>query len=110
MPQKNIALAMFASVAILIGGFFVYSQFTGSSVSRQSVLGTDQPGTALVGERSTPEAVIPDSIDDIILSIESDASADLAAFDEEESGALSDIDADSENVNSLGASYDENNF
>lgn len=52
----------------------------------------------------------PKNIDEVAANIEAQAAADGSALDDEEAGEMSDIESDSESVNDLGNSYDENSL
>ncbi|MBP9728080.1 MAG: hypothetical protein KBD27_01750 [Candidatus Moranbacteria bacterium] len=52
----------------------------------------------------------PETIDAITDSIALQGAEDSSAMDAETAAALQDIDADSESINNLGTSYDENSF
>ncbi len=56
------------------------------------------------------DAMVPETIDDIAVSIESEAAFDQAALDAEAAGSMQEIDQDSDSINNLGTSYDENNL
>lgn len=116
MTQKQILSVLIGVIGLGVLSLFVYGQFvkpisTGFELSDvvSTKDGQSSPSKS-EGVATAKEVVIPDTIDDISASIESEADADLSALDAEESGAISDIEADSQSVNNLGTSYDENNL
>lgn len=110
MTRKQIAGAV--AVVAALGIVFVLTYRQMDSGSRETA-GTRVPKTkqsTTAGSPSVQKAEIPSSIDDISRSIVDETSSDLSALDEEADGELSEIEADSQSINSLGESYDENNL
>ena len=98
MSQKHIIGGVLGLVGIGLMFVFVYQQF-------RTPASTGLPKTQ-VSERA-PKAPEPETIDDVVLSIQGEASADLSALDEEENGEMTDIRTDSDSVTNLSTSYDE---
>jgi len=112
MTQKQIFGAV-AGVAIVALAFvFVYQQFIGdddgSVVPTVSNTPSSQKQAVTTDNKAAPP--VPDTIDSIASSIESESAIDLSALDAEEAGSLDEINQDSDSVNNLGTSYDENNL
>jgi len=112
MTQKQIFGVTVGVALLVVVCAFVYQQFT----REQAPAGTaTMSGTAPAQKNTTPaeEAVVvpvPDTIDGIATSIEAESALDLSALDDEEAGSLQEVDQDSDSVNNLGTSYDENNL
>lgn len=108
MSQKHIALVALGVVGVGLLSVFVYQQFRVSvPVSEWSPM-MESPKTTAVDR--TQQAPVPETIDDVLLSIQEEASSDLSALDAEEAGEIEDIEADSDSINNLGTSYDENSL
>ncbi len=102
MQKQIIGLA--ASVLVLgLVLAFVYRQFAVPVPDAKEQMKT----TALQPEKKAPE---PATIDDISQSIQDETNLDLSALDDEANGEISGIEADSDSVNNLGTSYDENSL
>lgn len=104
---------MVGTVVVLaaIASVFTYRQYVGDQSGMPAP--ATQPGKATTASPRTivpVERTIPSSVDDISSVIISETSADTAALDAEESGELSEIEAESESINSLNESYDDNSF
>lgn len=88
----------------------VYTQFSQTALREASVVSDKADPQA----RSASEAVRPasnsGSIEDMARDMEAETTADLSALDGEADGELGDMEAESESVNTLNTSYDENNF
>ncbi len=108
MTQKQIVGIIVGGVVLLLVCFFVYGQFASNSLSQP--LMTSNGTTRQQSPPLQDSAPVPESVDDISASIVSESHADATALDEEEMGALEEFDQDSESVNNLGTSYDENSF
>lgn len=109
MTQKQMLGVVGGVVLTVFVLVFVYQQYAGESASSVS----STPSQKKVTTETTRESVmvpVPETIDDIALSIESESAFDLSALDDEETGALDEVNQDSESVNNLGTSYDENNL
>lgn len=88
--------------------FFVYQQYTekdtkGSAMTSQKKMSADNKEKVMV----TP---VPDTIDGVTADIEAESALDLSALDEEETASLEGVDEDSDSINNLGTSYDENSL
>lgn len=108
MTQKQMLGVVGGVVLTVFVLVFVYQQYAGESTPVSST-----PSQKKVTTETTRESVmvpVPETIDDIALSIESESAFDLSALDDEETGALDEVNQDSESVNNLGTSYDENNL
>lgn len=107
-----------ALIVVLVFAYaFVYRQYAGMHQD------TPAAGTAMVQPTQTmPKAVesgaavtvapqdIPTSIDGISQSIESESNVDTSALDDETESEMAQVESDSQSVNDLGNSYDENNL
>lgn len=103
MTQKQI-IGLVVSVLVLVVVFaFVYRQF---AVPVPDTL--NQPPKTIL--QPAEKAPVPETIDDISRSIQDETNLDLSALDDEANGEISDIEADSDSVNNLGTSYDENSL
>lgn len=110
MTQKKIVGLVVGIAVMALIFLFVYRQYTNDRGTAMNTNTTSQK--KLSGENSdkvmaTP---VPDTIDGVTGSIESESSLDVSALDEEESESLNAVNEDSESVNNLGTSYDENNL
>ncbi|MDP2838267.1 MAG: hypothetical protein Q8O53_03255 [Candidatus Moranbacteria bacterium] len=115
MTQKQIFWVAVAVAMIIVASVLVYRQFTSdrAAFGTESMVITATPAEKKAATATSSEDVavpVPETIDDIATSIESETTLDLSALDEEEAGSLSEIDADSNSVTNLGTSYDENNL
>lgn len=106
MTQKQVVAAI-ASIGVIAFVLLVISQ----NVDDRSVV---NPGGSVAQKMSPTESVkstpVPDTVDGITGDIKSQTSADATAFDEESATSLDQINQDSDSVNNLGTSYDENNL
>lgn len=115
MTQKQIVGVVVGVAAIVLVCTLVYRQYTSDTRSMEKAV-TIQPVTpsekkgAMSDKEQMAEAPIPETLDGIADSIIEESSVDFSALDEEETSSLSDVDEDSESVNNLGTSYDENNL
>lgn len=106
MTQKQI-FGLVVSVAVAALGFaFVYRQHAAPSALRNA----SEKKMDVATKEKDVVAPVPDTIDGVTADIESESALDLSALDDEEAGSMSEIDADSDSVNNLGTSYDENNL
>lgn len=106
---QNQTLGVAVGVAVMLfASVFVYQQFAGrEDATMQYGNAPKESMTALETEQAIP---VPATIDDVMVSIEAESALDLSALDEEESAALSEVEADSASVTNLGTSYDENSY
>lgn len=105
MTQKQILGIVVGIVVVALIGVVVYRQFTADIMP--------QPTTSSMTTKQTvPAEPNPSAytVTGIEASIASESDADAAALDAEETGTLQDFDQDSESINNLGKSYDENSF
>ena len=115
MTQKQIVGAVVGVAVMVLVCTLVYRQYTSDTASvegsttTQSSLPSEKKGT-MTDKGQTVKEPIPETLDDITESIVAESSVDFSALDEEETSSLSDVDEDSESVNNLGTSYDENNL
>ncbi len=112
MTNKQILATVVGVGVIIIFSAFVYRQFLTQS---QTAFQQQQNKNAMqpVSEgmpQPAPMVPLPDTIDGITADIESETTLDLSAMDEESAGEESVLNEDSQSVNNLGTSYDENNF
>ncbi|OGI14373.1 MAG: hypothetical protein A3E38_00360 [Candidatus Moranbacteria bacterium RIFCSPHIGHO2_12_FULL_54_9] len=106
MTQKQL-IGLVVGVLVLGAVFvYVYQQFS-RTASRDAML---QKSAVTPSAKQEEQAALPTSIDDISRSIAGEIDADLSALDAEENGETAEIQADSESVNNLGTSYDENSL
>lgn len=107
MTQKQMfGMAVGVVLGVLVS-VFVYRQYT----ENESVYGNQTPGTVEpTMNRKDMMVPVPEKLDDITATITEESADDFSALDEEAAGAAEEIDADSESVNNLGTSYDENSF
>ncbi|MFZ2299863.1 MAG: hypothetical protein WAW00_01860 [Candidatus Moraniibacteriota bacterium] len=104
MTQKQIIGLILGVLGLGLVFAFVYRQFAEQGSSQMQ----GQPKTAVSDQEK--KAAIPVTIDDISATIQAETDADLSALDDEADGEISDIEADSDSVNNLGTSYDENSL
>lgn len=105
MTHKQIFGAIAGAIFVIAVGV-VYSQYQRDEADERLMTGDPSP-------RTTSEDTIvpaPEKLDDITASIMLQSDDDMAALDAEAQGAIEEIDADTESVNNLGTSYDENSF
>ncbi len=103
MTQKQMFGVVVGVALAIVVCVFVYRQYTGDT--RMNTRSTTTQ--TKVTEKKAP---VPETVDGVVDSIESETALDTAALDEEEAGTLGEVDADSESVNNLGTSYDENSL
>ena len=116
MAQKQI-IGVIAGVVIIALMFLVYRQFSESdgngTVTRSDTSSSQQSTATADSKKETIGSVmvpVPDTIDGITSSIEAESAADLSVMDAEEGSSLDAVNQDSDSVNNLGTSYDENNL
>lgn len=113
MPKKQIIGAVAGVLAVVLASAIIYQQFAGTNAptrTTQSGAPAAKP-SAKTAERTLPkETAVPSSIDGISQSIADETSADESALNDEEKGEAAQIEADSQSVTNLSASYDENSF
>ena len=107
MSQKHIVGVVFGVIGIGLLLAFVYQQFRVSMIQTTNPAPMMESSKTKVSERAE-QAPVPETIDDVFLSIQEEASMDLSALDEEENGEVADIEADSDSVTQFETSYDEN--
>lgn len=110
MTQKQMFGLVAGVVLTVLVLVFVYQQYTGDSATSSTLNTTSQKKVTNESTRESVMVPVPETIDDIATSIETESSLDLSALDDEESGALTEVSQDSDSVNNLGTSYDENNL
>ena len=103
MSQKHSILVALGVIGVGLFFVLVYQQFTLSGSTPEVMTA---PQKTPVSEREQ-KASVPETIDEISLSIQDETSMDLSALDDEENGEVGDIQADSESINNLSTSYDE---
>ena len=103
MTQKQIMGLVVGALVLVLVFAFVYRQFAAPVPG-----GDEQPKTTAA--QQAKKAAAPDTIDDISQSIQDETNLDLSALDDEANGEISDIEADSDSVNNLSTSYDENSL
>ncbi|MBP9728078.1 MAG: hypothetical protein KBD27_01740 [Candidatus Moranbacteria bacterium] len=107
MTKKQIFLAGVGAVLMLLVCVFVYRQYTQNEDISQT-RGTAEPQSNMT--RKDTLVPVPEKLDDITATITTESADDLSALDEEMTAVEAEIDLDSESVNNLGTSYDENSF
>lgn len=111
MTQKQIVGVVVGVAVVVLLCAAVYRQFTGGAGEWASSETSTQMESPV--QKKMPVSTVtpvPETVDDITDSIVSESSMDLSALDDEESSSLEDVDMDSESLNNLGTSYDENNL
>ncbi len=105
MNQKQITLAVSALVIVALGIFVIFSFYNSEEVTP----GNTNTNTT---ERKTGESAepVPESVDGITAEIMMEAETDQQALAEEQAGENTAINEDSQSVNDLGNSYDENSY
>jgi hypothetical protein len=105
MTQKQMIGIVLGVVVVGLLAIMVARQFSSDDAIRQSA------STPAMQQKSTTEpAPVPETVDSITESIVSESRGEATALDDEEAGTLEEVDADSDSVNNLGTSYDENSF
>lgn len=108
MTQKQV-LGAVACVAVAVAVFFfVYQQYTGQDAKGPAM--TSQKKMNAGSKDKATVAPVPDTIDGVTADIEAESALDLSALDEEEAASLEEADEDSDSINNLGTSYDENSL
>lgn len=108
MTQNQVLGAVVGVTVMLFASVFVYQQYTGNqNVPKQESSTQTEALTALEMENV---ALVPETVDDIAVSIEAETTLDLSVLDEEESATLDEVEADSASVTNLGTSYDDNSY
>ncbi len=115
MKQKQflgVALGLVVLIVVITAlfQFFVVKrapgQMTANTISTQAPEKKETTTKGILPDANAPLPV-PESVDGIVGSIQSESALDLTALDEEESGSLDEITKDSDSVTNLGTSYDE---
>lgn len=113
MTQKQSIGVIVGIVAIVLVFVFVYRQFATPVPGKELSPTQKQSGVTDVPqkeENAVEEKITePETIDDIVKSINDEASLDLSV-DDEVDGEISEVEADSNSVINLGTSYDENSL
>lgn len=110
MTQKQMVAAV-VGIALTFSAFVFVSHQLGEKEAMQEMrVSQDTPKMAAPVEREQVMVPVPDTIDGIASSIQAESSAELSAMDEEEQGSLEELNQDSDSVNNLGTSYDENSL
>lgn len=112
MTQKHVALAVLAVVATGAALIALPEHFGNKDSDHlgNMVISENRGNVASSDETTREDVIVPSSIEDITASIEAETSTDMSAMDEEENGETSSVREDSDNVNNLGTSYDENSL
>lgn len=113
MTKTQIVWTTIGVVASALLLAFVYQQFTGSqetnSDDERYMNSAPRKNDAEMTQKEEVIAV-PDTINSISADIEGETALDTSAMEREESGESAQVEADSQSVNNLGTSYDENNL
>lgn len=117
MKQKQFLGVALGLVVLIVVITVVFQLFVVKRAPQQAAITTQGANTSTPSSRKLDPAEeakkmgttdpIPESIDDIAGSIQSESALDLTALDEEEAGSLDEITKDSDSVTNLGTSYDE---
>lgn len=114
MTQKQRAGVVVGVVVAILLGVVVYRQYSGDTGKKESAptagVGISQKKMSASETGKAVVVPVPETIDGIAGSIVSESSVDFSALDDEEAAALDDVNQDSDSVNNLGTSYDENNL
>lgn len=107
MTHKQVLGAVVGVGFVIVSSLFVYQQYT----HNESVSGNQSPVSVkpMTNQKDTMVPV-PEKLNDITAAITAESIDDLSALDQETAGAIGEIDADTDSVNNLGTSYDENSF
>ncbi len=106
MTQRQIVGSIVGALVLIAVFAFVYRQFTAVSVPA----GITEQAKVTAPAPSIQKTEEPKTIDDISKNIQDETNLDLSALDDEATGEISDIQSDSDSVNNLGTSYDENSL
>lgn len=111
MTQKQIVGILVAVAVVGLLFFGVYSQYVhenGPMMHEDTASGQMMEKKMSAENNTNAEAQVPDTVDGVTADIEAESELDTSALDEEESASLQEMDEDSDSVNNLGTSYDEN--
>ena len=109
MTHKQLFGAVVGAIFFMLASSVVYWLYTSSDEARWQIAPTVPPGQSTTKSQDV-FVPAPEKIDDITARIMQQSDGDMAALDAEMDGAVEEIDADSESINNLGTSYDENTF
>ncbi len=107
MTQKQVLGAVVGVGFVIISFLFVYQQYT------QNESAYSDPSPVQVNPVTNQKKIavpVPEKLNDITAAITAESIDDFSALDEELAGATAELDADSDSVNNLGTSYDENSL
>jgi len=112
MMQKHFFVAALG-IAIAVGSFIIVARNIGEREGRTNGGASEsqmKESGNMGNNHAKGEQGKEQSIESVILGIESTTELDASAFDDEEGDALSEVNADGESVNNFETSYDENNL
>jgi len=110
--QKHFFVAALG-IAIAVGSFIIVARNIGEREGRTNGGASEsqmKESGNMGNNHAKGEQGKEQSIESVILGIESTTELDASAFDDEEGDALSEVNADGESVNNFETSYDENNL
>ena len=100
----GVAIAVFAIIA---AGALIYRQFADDGRDAMTQRAMDKEAAEAPTAETKP---VPENIDGITQEIESETMIEAEAFDEESSDTEAEIQSDTQSVNDLSESYDENSL
>ncbi len=106
MIQKQTLGVVLGLVVIALLGTAVWLQF------QQAMPETEMSSKNMTDASAsqTTNTPVPENVDDITASIVSESRVDATAMDDEETGMLEEMNAESDSVNNLDTSYDKDSF
>lgn len=103
MDRQKLLLGVLSGVITIALLFFVYQQMN------KSQQGENMPNNAMMEKAETPKP-LPKTVDGVADEIEAESALDDKAIQEEIDAETSAVSEDSDALNSLGQSYDENSL
>lgn len=107
MTQKQLLSVVVGLIVMLVVVALISVPFMQNQGTKVNQPSSTIPKTM---QRPSVAAPVPAKLDDITSAITAESTDDLSALDQETVGAIGEIDADTDSVNNLGTSYDENSF
>ena len=109
MTQKQMVAAILG-VGIMVLALVVVARTIGEKTAMNGSINNTNVAIEKMASTDTEKAVVPNTVESIAADIESETALDVSALDDEESSETASVDEDSDSVNNLGTSYDENNL
>ncbi|MEK7181551.1 MAG: hypothetical protein AAB519_02925 [Patescibacteria group bacterium] len=106
MSQKQIVMVVAGLAVAGLLGILVYKFYAGQQKDQMTSSEVPTGHTT----QNTPAAEVPSSVNSVTETIQAETEMDLSALEDESAGETAEIKADSESVNNLGTSYDENAY